>query len=658
MSDSGTNDATRCPQCGADFSPASSPLGLCPSCLLKLGVSDPAMTPPSPVESPRVPAVTPVLAIAAPSSSHRRWRRAGLIWIVPVVLVALLAAFAGLRMVSAPRSNGALPLTTVVRFGLPLPDETDSLEGAQFAVSPDGARIVLAARGRDGRSRLWIRLLQSMEWRELARTEGATLPFWSPDSRNVGFFAEKKLKRIDISNGLTQTLCDAPAGRGGTWSREGLIVFAQSFTGPLSRVAAAGGTPRPATTVDQSRGAAAHSWPHFLPDGQRFLFVATPSGRGDGTGGGLFVGSLDSGDTRLIVDGASAAVFAQGFLVYARGTALVAQRFDPGRAELVDDVQQISGAEEIDATPRRGSAFSVSAGGVLVHRSRDSSQSQLTWFDRTGRIIGTAGEPADYQIFSRSPDERRVAVARSDAHDGTHIWLIELDRNVTSRLTIGPTVNLSPLWSPDGARIVFASRRDGVEGLYATDATGGGKEQIILQSPEPQDPTDWSPDGRALLYSTLSPNTGSDLWVLPIGDSKPQPLVRTPSNESGGRFSPDGRWVAYVSDESGKDDVYVRTFPQSDRRWQISAGGGSRPRWRSDGRELFFVSPDGQLFAVDVQGGQTMQFGRPTPLFRMPQADHYNVSHDGQRFLVKMPVRERDPKGLQIVLNWTSELRR
>jgi Tol biopolymer transport system component len=609
-----------------------------------------------PPESQNIPAVAPLSTIEPPSSRRRLWPRSGLA-VVTALIALLLVLFVAMRLV--PRSSETFAtLNNVVRFGLPLPDETDSIDGAQLAVSPDGIHLVLAAHAADGRSRLWFRALQSMQWRELARTEGAMFPFWSPDGRHVGFFAERKLKRIDISNGLTQTLCDAPAGRGGTWSRDGLIVFAPSATGPLSRVAAAGGTPQPATTLDQSRGAAAHSWPHFLPDGRHFLFVATPSGPGDGTGGGLSVGSLDSGDKKLIVDGAGAAVFAQGYLVYVRGTALVAQRFDPGRAQLVDDVQQISGAEEIDATPRRGSAFSVSAGGVLVHRGRDSRQSQLTWFDRAGRIIGTAGEPADYQTFSRSPDDRRVAVARSDARDGTHIWLMELDRNVTSRLTIGPTVNLSPLWSPDGARIVFASRRDGVEGLYATDATGGGKEQIILQSPEPKAPTDWSPDGRALLYSSLSPDTGSDLWVLPIGDNKPQPLVRTPSNESGGRFSPDGRWVAYVSDESGKDDVYVRSFPQSDRRWQISAGGGSRPRWRSDGRELFFVSPDGQLLAVDVQGGQTMQFGRPAPLFRMPTADHYNVSHDGQRFLVKMPIKERAPTGLQVVLNWTSELRR
>lgn len=650
MSDPGTSDAHRCPQCGAEFVPATSPLGLCPACLLKLGASDPAWRP---LATEPVLTVLPVPPHASSSTVRRRWRRSGAFWMIAVA--ALVAVLAAVILVRRPNDR-ILPLAAIVRFSLPLPDGSDSLEGAQFAVSPDGTRIVVAARGIDGRQRLWVRPLQSLEWHELARTEGAALPFWSPDSRAVGFFAERKLKRIDISNGLTHTLCDAPSGRGGTWGKQKVIVFAAGATGPLSVVHESGGTPQPATSLDQARGETAHMWPHFL-DGQRFLFVASATAKTQGASvAGLYAGSLNS-DRQLIVPGGGPGAFAQGFLLFVRGTALVAQRFDPIRAELADDVQMISQGEQTGGSSVTGFAFSVSDSGVLVHQSGDARPSQLTWFDRSGRAFATMGEPSDYQHFSLSPDGRRVALSRRDVRDAaSHLWLIDADRHVMSRLTMGPSQNGSPLWAPDGLRIAFVSRRDGGEGLYVTDASGGGKEEALHRSPESSRPTDWSPDGRVLLYSTESTNTGSDLWILPLGgERKPQAFLQTPFNESDGHFSPDGRWVAYVSDESGRDEVHVRTFPQPDGRWQISAGGGSLPRWRGDGRELFFVS-DGQLLAVDVQTGPTLRVGAPRVLFTMRQADHYEVSGDGQRFLVKMLMRERDKGGLQVVLNWTAEL--
>jgi eukaryotic-like serine/threonine-protein kinase len=646
MSDQPVSETQRCPQCDAEFSPATSPLGVCPACLLRLGASNPAMkavpTEPEFVSSEvRAASATPNRTVW-----RRRFARIGAAAIV-------VAALAVVLLVMRSTSSAPPALSPVIRFNLPWPDETASVEDAQFAVAPDGSRIALAARSSEGQTRLWVRTLQSMEWRALPRTEGAALPFWSPDSRQIGFFAEKKLKTIDVSNGLTHTLCDAPSGRGGTWGGQNTIVFAPSAGGPLLRVQASGGTPQPVTTLDQSAGETAHAWPHFLPDDRSVLFVATA------TGAGLHIASLDSGERKLVVGGGGAGAFAQGYLLFVRGTQLLAQRFNPQRGEFEDDQRPISGAELVGDS-RRGSGFTVSNAGVLVHRVGGSIPSQLTWLDRNGRDLGVTADPADYQQFSISPDGRRIAVARRDARDSTsNIWLIEPERQVASRLTLG-SHDSSPLWLPDGNRIAFVSLRDGKRAVYATDANGG-KEQLLHSSPELKHLETVSPDGRFLVYATTSVRTGLDLWLLPTeGDLKPQPLLQTAFNESEGRLSPDGRWIAYVSDESGRDEVYVRPFPQPDSRRQISTAGGQRPRWRSDGRELFFQSPDGRLLAVavDAQAGLPIRSGAPHILFQMRQADEYEVARDGQRFLTKTRLEDHDRNGLQVILHWAEELRR
>jgi Tol biopolymer transport system component len=664
MSDHAPSGIERCPQCGVEFVPEASPLGLCPACLLKLGVSDPAMKPlsvhPQPVASTK--------AVASPPASSRPGWRGRLMRIgVPAAIGMALLAWAVVR-----RSTDGVPslVSSVIRFNLPWPDETAAVEGAQFAVSPDGSRIALAARRPDGQTHLWLRTLQSMEWRALPGAEGAALPFWSPDSRQIGFFAEKKLKKIDVSNGLTQTLADAASGRGGTWGRQDTIVFASSPLGPLFRVSASGGTPQPVTTVDNSGPERGHAWPHFLPDGRTVLFVVDASrGREDAARSadegqsGLHLISLDSGQRRLLVTGAGAGIFAQGFLLFVRGSELLAQRFDPTRAEFEGEPQSISGAERAgDGTGSGG--FAASDTGVLVHRIGDLTPSQLTVLDRNGRVLGSTSDIAGYQQFSISPDARRIVVARRDARGATsNLWLLELDRQVTSRLTSGPSDDSSPVWLPDGNRIAFVSRRNDEAALYSIEANGGGKEQLLHTSRQAERLEDASPDGRFLLYSTTSAETGSDLWFLPLdgdhknADRKAQPLFQTVFNESQGRLSPDGRWIAYVSDESGRDEVYVRPFPAADSRWQVSIAGGERPRWRRDGRELYFLSPDGHLQMVDVRADSTFRSGAPRALFVMRHADDYEVKADGQ-FLARTRIEDRARAGLQVVLNWTEELRR
>jgi dipeptidyl aminopeptidase/acylaminoacyl peptidase len=426
------------------------------------------------------------------------------------------------------------------------------------------------------------------------------------------------------------------------------------------RVRAEGGTPEPITTFDGPRGSFAHAWPGVLPDPRRFIYSA--SGRiGETNESPTFVSSMETGESRAIVQDGWSAAFARGYLFFVQDTALIAQPFDSRRLEATGDVRRISGADEVGGSPSTGAAFSVS-NDVLVFRTGRRSLSQLVWFDRSGRAVADAYEPGDFQQFSISPDGTRVAMARRDARDGSsNIWLLEPRRGTNSRVTIGRSRDSSPIWAPDATRIAFASERGDSVNLYTTPASGGGSEEqlLSLQKPARPVPTDWSRDGQRLLYSAISPKTGSDLLVLPMeGDRKPLPIASGTFNESDGRFSPDMRYVAYVSDESGRSEVYVQSFPPAEGKWQVSAGGGTLPRWRDDGRELFFLAPDGTLMAVEIQqSGAALQLSVPHPLMPLRGADDYGISPDGGRFLAKTALRERGDNDLQVVLNWAAELR-
>ncbi len=548
-----------------------------------------------------------------------------------------------------------------------LPGGTAATTGAvaPLAVSPDGHRIAFLAMSADGRSVLWVRLLDSLTAQALVGTDGASSPFWSPDSHFLGFFAGGKLKKIDVSGGPPITLCDAPNNRGGAWSRDGVIVFTPTANSALQKVSASGGVPTAATVLGQ--GETRNQRPSFLPDGRHFLFSAVASGAG--LGGPIYLGSLDSAERKLLINADSANVlYTQGHLLFLRERTLMAQPFDARRLVLAGDAFPI--ADQIQTTPagQPYGFFSASENGVLAYETGAATgNSQLVWFDRTGKQIGVVGDPAAYTDLELSPDGKRASVSIPDqAGNERDIWFYDLGRGLRTRFTFGPAEALTAIWSPDGSRVVFNSRRKGHYDLYQKASSGAGTEEALLEDNLDKFPTSWSPDGRFILYITgaATVGTGNDLFMLPLaGDRKPLPFLQTQFNEAPGLFSPDGRWVAYRSDESGRNEVYVAPFPGPGGKWQISTAGGDWPRWRRDGKEIYYIAPDYKLMAAEVNGkGSSFEIGAVKPLLgtrlTLGARYQYDVSADGQRFLINSAPEQAASAPITVVLNWTAGLKK
>jgi Tol biopolymer transport system component len=440
-------------------------------------------------------------------------------------------------------------------------------------------------------SRLWLRTLSSTTARPLPGTEGATYPFWSPDGRSVGFFADGKLKRTDIDGGYVQTLAAATTGRGGTWNSGGVILFAPSNNNrPIYRIPAGGGEPVAVTKLDPPRQAG-HNSPQFLADGNHFLFYVS------GQVSGIYLGQLDKSESRRLfdVDSNTGAVYARsGQLLFIRQGTLFAQNFDLKRFIMSGDAfavtEQLAGTQKVQPI----AAVSASTAGPIVYRTNPGSDRQSAWFDRSGKLIETLNniDAASDLDPALSPDGRRLAIART-INGNKDIWLLELERGVLSRFTFDPGINGRPIWSPDGSHVAFYSNRKGVFDLYEKSASGTGDEKALLESPTTKVPLDWSPDGRFLLYRNDDPQTGADLWALPLnGEGAPFPIVQTPFQERDAQFSTDAKWIAYQSNESGHFEIYVQPFPGPGPKTQVSSNGGIQVRWRQDGKELFYGGPD------------------------------------------------------------------
>ncbi len=529
------------------------------------------------------------------------------------------------------------------------------------AVSPDGSRVAFVARHADGTTMLYVRPLASIQALPLPGTEGASCPFWSPDGRALGFFAALKLRRIDASGGPPLTLADAPLGRGGTWSTEGVIVFAPDQAGPLLRVSASGGPSTPVTELDDSRSEYTHRWPQFLPDGQRFLYFVRIVQRDERNG--IRVGSLDGKEKRFLLNTESNARYAGGHLLYGRETTLMAQPFDLGDLEFTGDPVPVAEGIQVDFSFSQ-MTFSASENDVLIYQTGESEAgSRLTWFDRTGKPAGILGDLAPYFDLALSPDGRQIAVDLIDPRVGaSDVWIFDVARGLRTRFTFDTGPDNRPIWTADGKQVIFSSVRKGKKrtNLYRKSSEGSSDDELLLESDRDKFAAQCSPDNRSLLFWTRGDSsTRTDIWVMPLsGGGEPIPILKSEFAEQYPALSLDGRWMAYESDESGRLEIYVSPFPTPSRKWQVSTAGGEKPRWRSDGKEIVYLGPDNRLMAVTVTpSGTDFQVGAATVLFAIqPQRPGrvFDMSPDARRFLVNTSVVEQDSQPLTLVVPWTA----
>jgi len=617
---------------------------------------------------------------AAPPPATAMARAAGWLgWsIAALLLITTLALL-------ATRNGGVAEATRPIHANiLPEPGTTlvsTSINAGPVAVSPDGTTLVFTARQGEGQRLLWVRRLDEAVTRPLAGSEGATRPFWSPDSRMIGFFANGKLKKVAAAGGPILELADAADPRGGSWTfggkgtlgdkrssagKEGTIIFTPYYTGPLMKVGAEGGAVTAATQLDKVRQESTHRYPCFLPDGRHFLYLSRIATAGAGRKPSIMLGSLDSLESKPLLPVASNVIYASGHLLYVQQKSLMAQPFDLDRLELSGEAFPLVGNVMMDERFSRG-VFSVSQNGVLAYQTGSArSLSRLEWRDRSGRVLGQAGDAEAYYDGSSarlSFDAARVLVSQLDPRAGVSaIWLLDIASGVRNRFTLESGDETDGAWSPDGANIVYGTGSGEDAVLVRKSVSGSGvPETILAHAGENLVALDWSADGRYLLYGGNEIGKDSRTSALPMfgppGDRKPVSVAAASPTRFGARFSPDGRWVAFHLEESGVMEVFVVPFPGPGGRIQVSTQGGSEPSWRRDGRELYYFAPDNRLMAVQVSTqNSTFSMSGVTPLFQASDSGtgyRYDASGDGQRFLVKVAVPDESTSAINLTLNWT-----
>jgi eukaryotic-like serine/threonine-protein kinase len=568
------------------------------------------------------------------------------------------------------------PVEEPIRFTIGEPSGVRFSAAAPVApfpvVSPDGRRIAFLAGRINAPGSIFVRSIDMVEAQQIPGTENATLPFWSHDSRSLGFFANGALKRVDLAAGGLQPICAVESFEGASWNRENMILFAKT-TGGLFRVAARGGNPVAVTTLDASRHDVSHRWPTFLPDGAHFVFLVQPAND-------VYYGSLDGTPPKRLVHADARAVYApadsrgsaRGHLLYSRSGTLVAHAFDARRIEVVGDPVAIAGEVRAGTTNGRAT-YTVSDNGVLVYRSGAIVRTEAGWVDRTGQPLETVLPVADIRGIALSPDGQRLAFHRHEEPAGGGIWVKDLLRETVTRVTIGGSHDAAPAWAPDGGRITFSSTRGGFADIYTRSASGTGEDELLAKTGEESAAhLSWARERPLLAFQAggLPGSSGNqDIWVVTRdGVQKPRVYLNAVFNEAQPEFSPDGEWIAYSSNESGRSEIFVQPYPANGQKYPISTGGGIQPRWRRDGHELFFLVQDGTLMAAPVKvSARGFEAGVARPLFKTQLTGAhlfayrtYDIAPDGQRFIFSRPpageVTAVDP--LTVVLNWTAALRR
>lgn len=663
----------RCPECGKDYRDSSLMYCLADGAALEQGsiVTDEPATAilsqePVSIEGPTASPKAGT-SNSRPNSVTLRLpgflTRERLPWILVAVLAfGLVGAIAyALRNSRQVRTDGLVRTTFYIQ-----PPERPAGNG-QIAVSPDGRSIAVTATF-EGRIHIWLRPIDSLEGRPLAGTENVLgFPFWSADSRSIGFFTGTKIKRIDLSDGTVREIADRPAagaGLGGTWSREGTILVGSVG---ISKLSASGGALEPLAGYDPQGGELIR-WPMFLPDGKHFLFLITSSDRSKSE---VYVGSIDSSEKKLLFDSDSNAFYSPspdgegGYLLFARGSTLLAQGFDSNTHELLGEPFRVAERVRVNANGRAFAA--VSENGTLVYdpSTDEDEKRQLTWYDRSGKAIATVGKEAPIFRFKLSPDERSVAISgRGTGLTTNDVLVTDIARGATSRLASFPGEIPETVWSPDGKYVVWQERTVAKVRLMKKLASGAGEAEVLLESGASGiSPSGWSPDGKFILYTSFNVRN-RDIWVLPLeGDRKPFPYVQTPADDQSAVFSPDGKYVAYRSFESGSNQIYIQTFPPSTIKLPVSTDGGTSPFWSRKGNELFYVQSGGKVMVVEIKPGDPLGVGVPQPLFdismtRSPRNDDYAVSNDGQRLLFISRGPDAVSPPIVAIVNWSAGLTR
>jgi Tol biopolymer transport system component len=597
--------------------------------------------------------------VPAPVAARRRTRER--LWMSVAALLAVLTAALGFLLLRGLREPARVLRSSIAppaggAFWL------DPATPGPPAVSPDGRRIAFSARSADGKTLLYVRSLDAVDAAALPGTDNAQYPFWSPDSRTIGFFTGGKLKAVEAEGGPPVTVCSTDEdAKGGSWNRDGTIIFARGSASTLSRVPAGGGEPVEITHFDAGRRDDSHRHPRFLPDGKHFLYLAR-SPNAAVQGHAIVVASLNGGSEKVLLHSPADAEYASGHLIFLRERTLMARPFDPGRLAFTGDAFPLAENISVLSMAAATGVFSASQNGVLIYQtSLGPATSKLVWLDRDGKPQGTLGESADFVEVSLSPDGKRAAATIRDAASGNRdVWIYDLARNLGTRFTFDPSNENSPLWSPDGDWLAYSSSRKGHEDIYRKAVAGSSEEELLVESKTDKEPFAWSPDGRFLAYTGIEKDTKYDIFVLPLdGDRKPQVFLQTPFAEYPAAFSPDGRWLVYGSDESGKLQLYVTSFPRPGRKWQVSREEGAYAYWSKDGKEILYHGFSGQIWAVEVaERADSLDIGAPKPLFKIsvppkPNGAEISPTTDHQRFLV-LDHGQKPNTLLNMVVNWNA----